>query len=914
MAMSNSLTGDFDVVAQFGVPAVNRLLATMHRTERFPHSIAAKVDDHQKQIVVGGELSPTLVAVMDSNGDAVTNHQHLGLPLAVIGPSSADTAAFLTLDPVVNVGDLVLEETPLVPSNLQGRVQFQVFPPTIDIPDSSGTNVTVHLEMIARYFPDPNTSPMTEFVRGFLRLTAPVTQVASQHARVVEIDIKGASIGIDFTPTWSSRQLVAEDLMAINQVIRNSLRTSFLPSSSTLPSSIAHMQFKTMRAGAQHAVAILLNTTGAAGNRATATNLFLNGSDFAFGVGVDYVKRALQPTLDKILTTPIDPISFTIDSLVHTWHITYTLTLNSATIELEDGEIVLTFKGHASTPSWPPNFDFTVRAPFTLSPSGDTADLVAGDISLDTSSWVINRFKDRATSGIRNVRDHALSQSGALSTVRKMLSAEGNLGSFIDSLLQPPRVNNAPPLPKGFFLSYSSIQISPDGIALRGSMAVSPWPAPHVEFEQIPMNGGGRFDGGLNEAGQGPDYSALKTWIPGGVISRYEWKPLGQTQQGFSDANRFVLLHQGPVVAAASAVNAAAPVALSGYRPMCVTVHGTRLSSSGPVTTQNVQASICGIHIFPFPGEFGVDEAGTLSVAMVQPGSNGLVEVAGHTAAMSAGRGRMAPNLIVHFGDHDVAKNLEIIEGALRESRRTDASTAILAIVPSDELSKARFNDGVTYSDDKEGGWARRYGAAAVRHPFTLIVTPDGKTAWKHEGPLDSAKLTEAIRDSVVRTGKVRPALNPSSVRIGQIPPNFLFEYADRREITLRKMKGQQIVVVFWRSSSKESVEQIRRLEKLSDGGKRFVVLAVNDGESEDVVRGLAKVHTLSAVVVPDPKRHVSLAYGVNAWPTTVWIDELGITRSIQIGDFGGAAAESPFKQPDREADNETVEQKEARS
>jgi peroxiredoxin len=907
--MANNLTGDFDVVAQFAIPAVNRLLATMHRTERFPHSIAAKVDDHQKPDI--GSASPTLVSVMDSNGDPVTNHQHLGLPLAVVGSSFSDTAAVLTLDPVVNVGDLVLEETPIVPSNLQGRVQFQIFPPTIEVPDNSGTNVTVQLEMIARYFPDPNTSPITEFIRGHLRLTAPVTQVASQHARVVEIDIKGANVGIDFSPTWSSRQLLAEDLMAINQVIRNSLKTSFLPSSSTLPSGIAHMQFKTMR-GAQQAVSILLNTSGAAGNRASATNMFLGGSDFAFGVGADYVKRSLQPTLDNILNTPIDPISFTIDGLVHTWHITYTLTLNSATIELENGEIVLVITGHASTPSWPPNFDFTVRAPFTLSPSGDTANLVPGDVSLDTSSWVINRFKGAATSGIRGVRDQALSQSGALNTVRKMLSAEGNLGAFIDSLLQPPRKNNAPPLPKGFFLSYSSIEISPSGIALRGSMAVSPWPTPHVEFEQIPMNGGDRFGAGLNEVGHGPDYSALKSWIPGGVVNRYEWKPLGQTQPGFSDANRFVLLSQGPPATMAMAAEVA-PV--SGYRPMCVTVHGTRLSASGPVVAQPVQATICGVHLFPFPGDFG-QESGALSVAMVQPGSNGLVEVAGDTAALGAEAGRVAPNLIVHFGDRENSKNLEIIANALRDSRRGDASTAILAILPNEELTQTKFREGITYSDDKDGGWSRRYGADKAKRPFTLIVTPDGKIAWKQEGQLDAAKLTEALRASLARSGKVRPALKASSVRIGQIPPNFLFEYADRREITLRKMNGRPVAIVFWRSSSKESLAQIKRLEKQSSGAGEngLVVLAVNDGEAEEMVRRFAKEQNLSALVVPDPARHISLAYGVNAWPTTFWIDDLGIARSIRIGDFGGAAAESPFPKQDGETTKDTIEQRGARS
>ncbi|MDQ3242230.1 MAG: hypothetical protein M3Q09_00655 [Gemmatimonadota bacterium] len=44
--MANDLTGDFDVVAQFAIPAVDRVLAAMHRIERFPHSIALRVDDN----------------------------------------------------------------------------------------------------------------------------------------------------------------------------------------------------------------------------------------------------------------------------------------------------------------------------------------------------------------------------------------------------------------------------------------------------------------------------------------------------------------------------------------------------------------------------------------------------------------------------------------------------------------------------------------------------------------------------------------------------------------------------------------------------------------------------------------------------------------------------------------------------
>lgn len=76
--MANDLTGDFDVVVQFSVPAINRILAAMHRLERFPHSISARVEDNRPP----GALRdyPTLVSAVDSMGEAVSNHQRIGRP------------------------------------------------------------------------------------------------------------------------------------------------------------------------------------------------------------------------------------------------------------------------------------------------------------------------------------------------------------------------------------------------------------------------------------------------------------------------------------------------------------------------------------------------------------------------------------------------------------------------------------------------------------------------------------------------------------------------------------------------------------------------------------------------------------------------------------------------------------------
>ena len=880
--MANALTGDFDVVAQFGIPAANRVLAAMHRTERFPHSVASRIDDIERPDL---GVRPVIVGAVDVNGEPISNQQHIGQPTGIVDASASESSTFLRLDPVVNLDGLLLEETPIVPSNFQGRAQLQLFPATIEVPDNSGTNIAIRMGLLARYFPDPNTSPVAEFVRGELTITAPVNQVASQTANVVEIDIKGANIGIGFSPSWSSRTLQAEDLLGINRLIRNAMRTSFLPSSSPLPSSISHMQFRTLQ-GPTQAVAVLLNMGASTGNRASASNVFLGADDYAFAVSADYVHSAFQPTLDKILSTPLPAITFKFDTWVHTWTITYTFALNNASFALEEGQIVLTIQGHAYTSSWTPKFDFTARLSFALSVNGDNVDLVGSDVSIDTSSWIINQFRGSAESAIRNARDDALDQSGARAAIRNMLSAERNLGGLIDSLLQPPRQGSTPPLPRGFGLAYTSADIHTSGIVLHGALSLTPWPVPHVEFERIPVERGDSPVAEANALNLGPDYSALKTWIPGGRIDRYEWKALGQTQPGFMDANRFVFLGQGPSVEAARAMDAG-PVA--GFTPLCVTVHGTRLSASGPIVSQAVSGTICGIHRFPFPPGA---EIGGLLIALTQPSGDGGIVVGGQTAAGSATAGRRAPNLVVHFGDRGSGVALKSIIDAMLESGRTDASTAVLAVLSHEELSHVRYTPGVTYADDAKGAWASRFGVKVTDgKALTLIVSPDGKVLYQQDDVIDRVKFADQLRKTLVRGGRIASTLAPTSVRIGQLPPNFLFEYSKGHSVTLRKVTGRPVTVVFWRSSSQQSIDVLR--EVTSNGKRANLVLAVSDGEPADDARRVFVQNKLHGVFVSDPRRQISLAYGIDTWPTIVEIDSLGLARSILLGSFPAAPMNS---------------------
>src|SRR5713226_7998644 len=287
--MANDLTGDFDVVAEFTTLAVNRVLAAMHRVERFPHSMSVRVDDNPppgSQVV-----RPSVVGSVDTFGDATVNHNHIGTPGDLLGQSSATDPRYWALDGVVNTNVVGAFDPPVVPSKLQGRAQLQLAPPTIEVTGATGSNLTVKLEVMARYFHDPHTPPVAEFVRGELQITASVSQVASpdpKNVRMIDVDIRGDKVSVNFDPKWSSQPvsadqpLSAEDVAGINQLIRNALRTSFLPSSNQLPDNVNFMQFKTM-VGAQSAIAVLLNMVNLdptgnplpPGNPASMNNTFL---------------------------------------------------------------------------------------------------------------------------------------------------------------------------------------------------------------------------------------------------------------------------------------------------------------------------------------------------------------------------------------------------------------------------------------------------------------------------------------------------------------------------------------------------------------------------------------------------------------------------------------------------------------
>lgn len=894
--MANVLTGDFDVVAQFSILAVDRILAAMHQTERFLHSISVRVDDnpHPGPIINW----PTVVGAVDRFGDAVANQQQVGKPNPFPGASAANNAIYSRLGALVNP-ELLGGTIQIVPSHISGVAQLQIFPPTVLPPNAPGDNLTVRMNVMARFFPDAGTAPLAEFIRGELQISAPVNAIATGNVHVLDIDFKADEASITFTPSYPAN-LSAEDLAGISLCIQNGLRTSFLPSSVVLPSSIADVQLRTLTG----ALAVLLDFNDHPSNPSSVTNVFLTGNDgFVFAVGRDYLLNTLNSISSNIVSQPFSPIKFTVTlgvwNLGTTLHYEYPVTVTSASFDVSPpghtGKIVLTLQAnvgpeiHGHPPSGP--FNVTVTAEFSLQPSGNTVLLGLGNVSVDPHSTavdIIDFFTGNISGPVRDAILAVLPTSGADASVEQMFDTDANLANFLNTQFTPSD-GSAPPDPQQVSLIYTSVDISADGIVLHGLVLLRLWPDPYVEFEQIPATTTGRVNSSVLE--QGPAYSALKTWIPGGTIAEYDWSWQGQTTPFEVDTNKFVL-QTGPT----NLANTEAYV-LTGYGPICLTIKGTRISNYGP-TYDSVVASVCGVTRFPVNLGGIVTTVGPAqpTLAVTRPGPGGGIVVSGQTPVEIDRTRNAAPNLIVHFADSKSVSQLPVLIQSLTRSNRKDAPTAVIAVLAPDQLSKAPYVPGIMYAEDLDGAWQNALGVKSTKRPLTLIVGPKGTISWQGEGALELDKLSAALAKNLVKRGPVRISLPRVNVRIGQPAPNFLFEFAPGRELPLSKLFGQPLVLVFWKSSSRPSIDAVLNLQKTSAKakGQTPVVMAINDGDPPELARGVAAESGTSATLVTDPKREIGLAYGVNIWPTIVSVNASGVITGIAYGYVPAQSGASP--------------------
>jgi hypothetical protein len=321
------------------------------------------------------------------------------------------------------------------------------------------------------------------------------------------------------------------------------------------------------------------------------------------------------------------------------------------------------------------------------------------------------------------------------------------------------------------------------------------------------------------------------------------------------------------------------------YGALCLTVEGTRLSASGPVVEEPVRATRCGAALGALPMVPVSPESELPALAIARETSDGRgSEVIGHAGPVQAAAPGGPPpvNLLVYFARGGEPEEIDAFEMAARRAGRPDAATALVAMLSTDALPRRPPRAGVIASDDPTGAWRRAFDVGAG--PAFVLVHPSGEVAWRHEGELPPERLAAELRARLARAPLLEPVLARPAVALGQLPPNFAFSHAPGRDLTLHKLVGRPVVLVFWRVASAPSLDALRRLSARVP--ERTLVLAVNDGDPRESAERAMAAGGPRAVLVVDPRRAIARAYRITAWPTLVFIDAGGRVQDVRFGAF----------------------------
>jgi len=909
--MANELTGDYDVVAEFTVAAVNRVMAGMHRGNRFPHSMSVRVDENPKS-------KKSMSSIVDRYGDAITDQVRLGQAGRSGGATSIPPHADVivrNLDPVVNDRRRDTFPDPIgLLSFLQGIAQLQLGAPTIDLPADASATATVRTPVMLRYFPDPGSMSLPEFLRGEILTTLGVRTVTSNAGPFIDVGLQGPAGNIHFNQFWPPTSLDPDQLAAVNKVLRKSLITRFQPSSSSLPDDVASMDFKTLPE-VRMVAAMMSLAEGATPSPDSMETVFLrDGDHFALAVNGDSITGPFAVAVNAAISPRQLELDTRFDWVSGTWHLFTRAFVRNATVQLQDvaavpvaagsGQILLTIPvqvlfGWKNKPFFvpdPQNFDFTITQAFTLSLSGGNVGLQplgtkpAVNIPSNVPAQIANAIRPRAENLFINAWNSR--QVQIQDEINKALSVD-RLQRFLRELMNPPlKQDKDTPAQKRLVqvdpqLTYDSFEIKRSGIVLHGSLALPDWPAAHVEFELNPWTADG----------PNPEYNALNSWVPGGSVQEYVWSYRGSATP--PDRDTFVS-SKAPPVFVASAI----------HNSVCLGLKGFRLSASGPVVAENPVSRRCKGTTIPKAALMGFNTDNLLELPNIGLRRPALVhdprpEVVAHASPWVVRSDENTANYLIHFPDRESAAHLDSLTRALEQSGRSDTATAILCVLTPDQIASVQPIDGVMFADDTQG-WERLFDISS--RPASVLLSPSGEVAWRHQGGLACANLAAALEKHLAAGGYFIPQFLDLPLRIGQRAPNFLFETAPGQRLTLRKLAGRLVVLLFMKSFSEPSLETLRSLHKAAcqPGAERPVILAIIEGEEDDCVHGLTAAHESSAVIVPDSDRQISRAYGVGAWPTTVFLDAEGDVQEIRYGliteeDILVRVESKPSVQPEKE-------------
>ena len=124
----------------------------------------------------------------------------------------------------------------------------------------------------------------------------------------------------------------------------------------------------------------------------------------------------------------------------------------------------------------------------------------------------------------------------------------------------------------------------------------------------------------------------------------------------------------------------------------------------------------------------------------------------------------------------------------------------------------------------------------------------------------------------------------------GRQVPDLPLRLPSGVELSLRRLKGRSIALVFCSPRSEPSMDHLEYVREVGRGEGAPIVIGVCDTESSERVAEIVEERRIPFLVLADPGQRIASVFGVWCWPATIWI---GPDQVVEAVDFGGAAAAS---------------------
>lgn len=865
--MANNLTGDFEAVLQVSLRQINGILATMHQSRVDPNTSPSFA--HTASIHVGSpppwldaparRFAEWVGAVGKYTGatqqSAVAARSSL-LQKMPPGATQRFEEAWTTLD---------MDRIVVAPSGrAEGRADVQISNPTISVPAGSVSKVTVHAFVRAQFYPDPGASSLPAPIHGEVTaLYGARPVVLPDGRRVLRVEITADNNQIQFHRAPGTITAAAEQ--EITGRVRHVMRTHFVPLDVTLPGDFALSEFASLGGGPTEAIVLPLQLSAApaGGSVTSVTNHFLGSSEFAIAVSKEYIQQFFDALMGSIRASAAN-LQFSVRSAV-LGTANYTFTVASLTMVWKAGAIEVSGSINLTTPAWwSPNgyISFTQNLGVVLDVPSQTVSVTAlGDPEV-SESWFIPH--DSAVNRVKQARDAALPAASA-SINNNFAAARTKLASALTSF------------DKWSSATYNTLEVSPDGIVVRGAIGTRHRYNPIVHYEAI--------DGGAA-------FSAFHSWIPGGRIESFDWTWVEGASliPWFNRTKHITLEHQ---------FVCPKPADVTGVNRICLQIRGTRITAEG-LAEEVIAGEVCTNNSHePFlvlPSWWM-----KLHIAdwLPDPPFDAVLYdiIASHVNVVAEPRGpdHLTANTIVHFTGSRMERPLEGLFQAMSQMRRREVSPRVVLVLPEGAFgARVRemeerlgsvpegFRGQLLMAEDSARGWSSAF--AVGDGPSTHVINGRGDFAWKHDGRLEPAALAQALDEFAVDAPPPRSVPLQLTVRAGAHAPDHVFTDVQGNQFSLRRLRGRTVILMFWQSWSAPCVRELRRLQDTTADQRGPFVLAINGGESQEVLADMRTRHGLSVALIHDPDQVVASAYGVRCWPTSVSINEEGIVDRVQFG------------------------------